>query len=50
MICNTLAAMWRVGAFQTLDRVLALKEKNQASNPFYFSWIVQTFRSGSGIT
>ena len=27
MICNTLAAMWRVGAFETLDRVLALKEK-----------------------
>jgi hypothetical protein len=28
MICNALAAMWRVGAFQTLDRVLALKEKS----------------------
>jgi hypothetical protein len=28
MICNTLAAMWRVGAFQTLDKVLALKKKN----------------------
>jgi hypothetical protein len=28
MICNTVAAMWRVGAFQTLDRVLSLKEKS----------------------
>lgn len=28
MICNTLAAMWREGAFETVDRVLALNERN----------------------